>query len=342
VWFERGEGCASFRECGCASRDAGSMVGEAVLVTGGSGFVGRHLVHQLSQRGYKVRVLVRRVPPLGFDQPVEVVVGDLAKPESYASTLTGTTTIVHAALTGDFSGDLKLTAALGNLSAKAGVRKFIHLSSIAVYGNPPDGTITEATPPLPTSDAYARMKLGIEEGLRATSQIPEVMILRLGCVYGPGPGWWTHGLLRLMERGKLIVVNGGTGTANLIHVADVATIVLLLLERFNPPFDIWNVTDGMPVPWSRYFSELEKILGRSATISMTVSEAQQYGKKWLRPNVMRRAIRKLVGGALVHPIDDRGIEGYASRAVYSNEKAAKTLAFRPNYDLETGMRTVAL
>jgi nucleoside-diphosphate-sugar epimerase len=318
------------------------MPGDAVLITGGSGFVGRHLVRQLSLQGYQVRVLVRQVPSLGFDPAVEVIVGDLNNPESYAPALTGATSIVHAALTDDFSADLKLTATLENLGAGAGVRKFIHLSSIAVYGNPPEGTITEDTPPISTSDAYSRTKLAIEEGLRTSSHIPEVAILRLGCVYGPGSGWWTGGLLSLMQRGKLIIVNDGTGTANLIYVTDVAAIVLLLLERSNPAFDIWNVTDGMPVPWSRYFSELERILGRPATVSMTVSEAQQYGKKWLRPTLMRRAIRKLARGRIIHPLEDRGIDGFASRAVYSNQKASTTLGFRPRYDLEAGMRTVAL
>jgi nucleoside-diphosphate-sugar epimerase len=317
------------------------MVGDSVLVTGGSGFIGRHLVQQLSKHGYKVRVLVRRVPPAGFGQAVEVVVGDLTKPESYASTLAGATAIVHAALTGGLSGDLEVAETLGKLSAQAGVRKFIHLSSIAVYGNPSDGNITEDTRPILASDAYSRTKLAIEERLQASSEIPEVVILRLGCVYGPGPGWWTHGLLSMMERGRLIMVNGGTGTANLIHVADVAAMVLLLIERSNPAFDIWNVTDGMPVTWSRYFSELEKILGRSATISMTVAEAQQYGKHWLRPSLMRRAIRKLMGGRRIHPLDNRGIEGFASRAVFSNQKASTKLAFTPTYDLDAGMRTVA-
>ncbi len=269
------------------------------------------------------------------------MVGDLTKPESYAPSLTGAATVVHAALSDDFSADVQATTTLAKLSAQAGVRQFIHLSSIAVYGNPSDGNITEDTRPIPASDTYSRTKLAIEERLQASSEIPEVVILRLGCVYGPGPCWWAHGLLSMMERGQLIMVNGGTGTANLIHVADVAAMVLLLIERSNPAFDIWNVTDGMPVTWSRYFSELEKILGRSATISMTVAEAQQYGKHWLRPSLMRRAIRKLMGGRRIHPLDDRGIEGFASRAVFSNQKASTTLAFTPTYDLDAGMRTVA-
>jgi nucleoside-diphosphate-sugar epimerase len=313
---------------------------QTIFVTGGSGFVGRSVVQALINHGYRVRVLARRTPE-GLDSSVEVVLGDLTRPESFAPALEGVSTVIHAALTGGLSQDVQATSKLHQLSAQAGVRKFLHLSTISVYGNPAAGAITEETPPIPSADPYASTKLAIEEALRASSPAcPEVAILRLGCVYGPGGGWWTEGLLNLMARGKPILVNGGTGYANLIHVEDVGAIVLLLLARSNPPLEIYNVTDGEPVPWSRYFSELEKILGRTATISMSAAEAREYGKKWLRPSLARRLIRKLAGAPIIVPLDDKGIEGYASRAVYSNQKAAALLSFRPAYDFDRGIGSI--
>jgi nucleoside-diphosphate-sugar epimerase len=247
---------------------------------------------------------------------------------------------VHAALTDNLSQDRQATLMLQSLSAQAGIRKFVHLSTIAVYGNPASGTITEETPPIPAPDEYSRTKLAIEAALRTNLQVPEMIFLRLGCVYGPGAGWWTDGLLRLMETGKVILINEGSGTANLIHVADVAALIVLVLARSNPPFDIFNVTDGMPVPWCRYYSQLEGILGRTATASMSVAGAREYGKKWLKPSLFRRAIRRLAGAELVHPLDDCGIDGLASRAIYSNRKASTALGFRAMYDLQRGIQTV--
>jgi len=311
-----------------------------ILVTGASGFVGRHIVQQLCKKGYGVRALVRRVPKQQFDPSVEVVIGDLSQPETYTPALGGVSAVVHAALTGDLSGEPRATATLFSLSARAGVRKFVHLSSIAIYGNPPSEIVTEETTPVPSSDPYSRTKLAIEEALRATSTDLEIAVLRLGCVYGPGGGWWTEGLLNQMRRGQLILVNRGTGIANLVHVSDVGLAVALVLRHSGAPYEVFNVTDGAPVPWSRYVAELEKMAGKKATVSMSAAEAREHGGKWLRPSLARRVMRKITGAAIIYPLDERGIENFASRAVYSNLKAATVLRFSPQYDLEKGMRTV--
>ncbi len=311
-----------------------------VFVTGGSGFVGRRIVKLLRERNFKIRLLTRRAPERITDVSIEVVTGDLTQPETYATALRGASAVVHAGLTDNFTADVEATLTLQERSAQAGVQKFIHLSSIVVNGSQPDGTILEDTPPAPASDTYARAKLAIERGLLASSGTPELLILRLGCVYGPGGGWWSNSLLNLMEQGKLILVNGGTGTANLIHVADVAALVATLLERSNSPLDIFNATDGMPVSWKTYFAELEGILGKTATVSMSFDEALEYGRKWLRPSLPRRALRKLLSPERIHPLDDSAIQGFASRAIYSNEKASAVLGFKPVYDLKSGMETV--
>ncbi len=313
---------------------------ETVLVTGASGFVGRHIIQHLCNRGQRVRALVRRVPSESFDPSVELAIGNLSQPESYAAALDGAAAVVHAALTDNLADEPRATTALFHLSARAGVRKFVHLSSIAIYGNPPLPMVTENTPPVPSSDAYSRTKLAIEEALKATSTEVEITILRLSCVYGPGAGWWTHGLLSQMRHGNLILVDDGAGTANLIHVSDAAALVAQVIERSGSPFEIFNVTDGKPLPWSRYFEQLESRLGRKATVGMSAEKALDFGRKWLRPSLARRILRKATGAPVIFPLDERAIENYASRAVYSNAKAIRMMQFNPKYDFESGMRTL--
>jgi nucleoside-diphosphate-sugar epimerase len=314
-------------------------VSHTVFVTGGSGFIGRRIVRKLREHGYHVRVLARRAPE-GLESSSDVILGDLTRPESFAAALAGVSTVVHAALTDGLRQDLEATSQLHRLSAKAGVRQFLHLSTISIYGTPAAGTITEETPPIQSADAYSSTKLAIEEALRKPPACPEVAILRLGCVYGPGGGWWTHGLLNLMSRGKLILVDGGSGYANLIHVEDIGEIILLLLARSNPSFEIYNVTDGEPVPWIRYYSEIERIFGQPATVSMSSTEAREHGRKWLRPSLVRRAVRKAARMPIIYPLDDKAIAGFASQAVYSNEKACRILGFLPKYDFESGIQTI--
>jgi nucleoside-diphosphate-sugar epimerase len=313
---------------------------ESVFVTGGAGFVGRQLVERLTEHGYRVRALVRRAPEKAFDPHVEMVIGDLNEPATYATRLANVAAVVHAALTDDFSQEPRATTMLRDLSAESGVRKFIHLSSIAVYGSPAEGTITEETPLLPGLDPYARIKAAIEVALRANSAIAETVILRLACVYGPGGGWWSGGLLDLMSRGNLIMINDGEGIANLIHVADVVSLISLLLARSNAPFEIFNVTDGRPITWRRYFLALEKMVGRKATLAMSAEQARRYGRKWLRPSILRRAIRNLSGDRIIYPLDDQAIESFASRAVYSSERLSTTLSFQASYDLQAGLATI--
>ena len=311
----------------------------SILVTGASGFVGRHIVQRLCDAGFRVKALVRQIPTRDFDSSVELVIADLNQ-SYYATSLQGVTAVVHAALTDNLADEPRATSTLFHLSARAGVRKFIHLSSIAVYGNPPSGVITEETAPIPSPDAYSRTKLEIEEALQADLKGVEVTVLRLGCVYGPGGGWWTGALVDQMLHGKLILVNQGTGIANLVHVSDVARMVLLALQRSGGPFEIFNVTDGTPVAWSRYFAELEQVIGVQATVPMSAAEAHEHSRKWLKPSLARRILRRITRTPMIYPLDDRGIGNFASRAVYSNQKAAGVFNFTPEYDLENGMRTL--
>lgn len=312
-----------------------------VFLTGASGFVGRHIVRKLCSNGIPVRALVRRPPAQPLDPSVELVIGSLSEPDSYLSALAGAKAVIHAALTDNLSDEPQATAELLHRSARQGVRKMIHLSSIAVYGAPESGSITEETPPAACSDAYSRTKLAIEETLKASATGLDITVLRLGCVYGPGGGWWTTALLNQMQRGKLILVNGGSGVANLIHVADVASVVACTLERAGPPYDVFNVTDGMPVSWRRYFEALEALAGVKATVVMSASEAQKHGRKWLHPSLLRRVFRKLSNAPIIYPLGPQDILNLASRAIYSNKKIADTLHFTPEYDLDSGMQSVS-
>src|SRR5579872_6532115 len=116
---------------------------QTILVTGGSGFVGSHIVGQLADHGYSVRALMRRAPEKTRHPTVEVVIGDLTRAATYQPALQGAFAVIHAALTDALSFDLAATRELRDASARAGVRKFLHLSSIAVYGNPVEGILTE-------------------------------------------------------------------------------------------------------------------------------------------------------------------------------------------------------
>jgi UDP-glucose 4-epimerase len=167
--------------------------GALIALTGATGFIGRHLLRELTGRGYRCRVLLRR--------PVEIemvsssaVIGDLARPQNLSAALTDVDAVIHSAgvppaVSGLPEADHRLlnaeaTCNLARAAQRAHVKRFIFLSSIRAQTGPSaEGIVTERNPPAPT-DAYGRSKLEAERGL-ASLDIDWVA-LRPVLVYGHG------------------------------------------------------------------------------------------------------------------------------------------------------------
>ncbi len=199
-------------------RESGDLAGTRVLVTGATGFLGSHLVRALRSRGADVAVLVRSRKRLTFDieQSAAVFEGDLADRRAIDRAMAGARIVFHcAAVTTNkvgwdqhYEGTVAATANLAEAAAAAGVDRFVHVSSVAVYGfdKSHDGRAIDESTPLDTVDdpwsPYARAKVEAEHVVRRIERelgLP-VAIIRPGILYGPGrplkPGlarmgnWW--------------------------------------------------------------------------------------------------------------------------------------------------------
>ena len=116
-----------------------------IALTGGTGFIGRYLLRALSQRGYRFRVLLRR-PSMLPAECASAVVGDLARPQNMAAALAGADAVIHSAgISHGASGlpdydhralNTEATIALARAAQRAGVRRFIFLSSIRAQSGP--------------------------------------------------------------------------------------------------------------------------------------------------------------------------------------------------------------
>jgi len=164
-----------------------------VALTGGTGFIGRYLLQTLPQRGYELRVLVRSATALPA-KCRSAVIGDLARPLNLAAALEGVEAVVHSAGPSTaMSGAPELdhrsltpeaTVMFARAAQRAGVRRFIFLSSIAAQcSSRAYETLTEEMEPRP-AEAYGLSKLAAERGL-AELDI-EWVALRPVLVYGPG------------------------------------------------------------------------------------------------------------------------------------------------------------
>ena len=164
-----------------------------IALTGATGFIGQHLLRELPKRGYRLRVLLRR-PSAAPIECASALIGDLARPHNMSEALAEADAVIHSAgvaqtMSGVPEDDYRLlnteaTIKLARAAERAGVRRFVFLSSIrAQSGSTAESILHEALEPRPT-DAYGRSKLAAEQGLAATNL--DWVALRLVLVYGPG------------------------------------------------------------------------------------------------------------------------------------------------------------
>ncbi len=164
-----------------------------IALTGATGFIGQHLLRDLPRRGYRLRVLLRRpsVTPLDC---ASAVVGDLARPMNMAAALADVDAVIYSAgLAHAMSGmpeddyrvlNTEATIGLARAAQRAGVRRFVFLSSIRAQSGPTAAEVLTEELPARPNEAYGASKLAAEQGLAALDV--DWVALRLATVYGPG------------------------------------------------------------------------------------------------------------------------------------------------------------
>jgi dihydroflavonol-4-reductase len=243
-----------------------------ILVTGATGFLGHTLCPYLVEGGYRLRVLVRPLSDYAFLQPlgVEWAWGDIRDAAAVRAAAAGCGAVVHAAalfrLWGEreafFAVNVEGTRNVVDAARAAEVERFVHISTIAVVGEPPPGTpISEETPCAPR-DPYQESKLAAEGVvLEAWRQhgLPAV-VLRPGAYYGP---WGRYAFNRLFFedplKGLPMRIHGGRHVIFPVYVRDVAHAVWLALQRGRPG-QVYNIC-GPCLTHLQINETVERLLG---------------------------------------------------------------------------------
>lgn len=210
-----------------------------VLVTGATGFIGRHLVERLTNEGHHVRAFVRPKTDSTWLDPfgVEVVRGDLGDASAVERAAGKRRIIYHLAATTESTGLLsRRDVQVANIqgaenvalaAVRAGVDRLVFCSSVAVYGRiAKDHLIDEHTETNPDSPYGESKVLGEQVVLSARRHdgLP-VVVARISTVWGPGTTSWL-GLFRSIASGHFRLIGKGT---NYHHIADVSDVVEGLL-----------------------------------------------------------------------------------------------------------------
>jgi len=241
----------------------------AVLVTGATGLIGRCLTDALLARGASVRVVTRRPDrmPVEWNGRVEVVAGSLTESRILQSATNGVSLVFHlAAEVRDASSMRALNADVPKqfvrIAADAGVKRFVHLSSVGVMGAGGDNDITEHTPCHPKNE-YERTKLDGERAVLeyAQSNGADIVVVRPTIVFGEGAGRSQDSMLEWMKavvQGRFVFI-GRQAVANYVYVGDVVEATLRLSERPSPGGDIFHIAD--PVPLRDFVGTMAEVLG---------------------------------------------------------------------------------
>ena len=214
-----------------------------ILVTGATGKVGSRLANRLSQRGDRVRALVRdrtRAARL-LGERVELVEGDLLDAGSLAAAVRGVGAVVHCAAffrgaTADEAHAVNElgTQHLAHAARRASVRRFLFTSTGLVYG-PTGGRLAREDDPCAPIDAYPLSKLAAERFLLGLDDL-DVRVLRLPFVYGDGDE-------HIAEAVPMMRGFPPSQRMSIAHHEDVAQAVARLLDAPSPAHSIYNVTD---------------------------------------------------------------------------------------------------
>lgn len=240
-----------------------------LALTGATGFIGRHLLHALPKRGYRLRVLLRRpshLPP----ECASAMIGDLTRPSNMAEALAGVDAVIHTAgIAHDMSGvpdddhrllNTEATVAFARAAQHAGVKRFLFLSSIRAQAGPAaDGVLTEDMEPRPI-DAYGRSKLAAEQGL-AELDI-DWAALRLVLAYGPGVKGNMARLLNLARMPYPLPLGGLKARRSLLSLDNLVEAVDRLLTATGPLRRPLIVADRDPLTVPEMIAALRRGLGR--------------------------------------------------------------------------------
>lgn len=284
-----------------------------ILVTGASGFIGRHLVAALVEAGEPVRALVRsdggakRVPA-----GAEVVRGDVADGASLRAAAAGAATVYH--LAGTYRGDAEelhaahVTGTANLLAALDDGARLVYVSSTSVYGWDQAWPADHATPPAPAS-AYGEAKLAAERLVQARSGGP-VVVARPTITYGPGDD---KGMLarayNLMRRGARLFPGDGSNRIHLVHVQDLVAALVIL----------GGTGDGVYVLGGPSATPVRRILELLAQGAGT--EGPAFG----------------LPATVVRPLARHSVDVLTRDRAYSWARAASELGWEPRIDVEEGL-----
>ena len=317
-------------------------------VTGATGFVGSHLVERLLKESFEVRALVRRTSDTAHLKKlgVALVPGDVTDgADQLAPGLAGATHVFHCAAYVDDWGprepmvDINVTGlenVLGALAPDA-VRRFVFLSSQAVYGSGDQVGLDESAPFVETGDNYNFTKIACERVLWRSARETGLaaVSLRPPYIYGPRDRQFFPRVCTALRDGQWVYLSGGRVPFTLAYVQHVVDACLLAATRDDAAGEAFIITDGKPVTRR----ELVEILCDEMGYERPTKSVPRVVARALCP--VFEGVARLLGAKEPPRINRFRYKFAATHVDFDISKAKQVLGYRPECGTRDALRETA-
>lgn len=250
-----------------------------VLITGAGGFLGCRTVECLHLGGaWDVRALVRR--PTSASRlarfPVQIVLGDVGSAADMAAAVKDCDSVVHCAVGTDWPPDAAFkvtvagTATTAAAALAAGVRRFVHVSSMAVHGSRVPPRLVETSPLDPSEGTgYGRAKYLAERAvLDAASRGLPAIALRPARIYGPFSRTFTVRPLQALREGRLVLAGDAESPSNMVYVDNVVeAIIAALMAPDSECGGAFLISEPDQLSWREFYEFFAEGTGRTVRVT---------------------------------------------------------------------------
>lgn len=318
-----------------------------ILMTGGNGLLGRHLIPALEARGDIVRVLVLPTEDATAleRRGTAVFRGDITKPETLRRALAGVDAVLHLAgmmgvwrPIGDYHAvNVKGTENVCRAALAAGVRRVVHVSSWTVYGMALGTPAREDFLLRPFPEPYAITKAAGDtcvQQMIVDERLPAV-IVRPGTFFGPGDRLHFQRMADRVAAGRALIVGKGDNALPFVYVTDVVQGLLRALDREEAIGQAYNVTNDQPLTQQEFLEAIaEELAAAAPRIHVPYSALYAAGYLAERVATVTRSRRQPVVTRL-------GVKLFGTDNRHSIAKARRELGYEPGVSLREGVRLSA-